>query len=138
MMNLNVFQGEVNQRTEVAGLLGGSSFGFRLGSSLALAAGRSWLSSSDTISNSSSSLPWKKTQRQRKNWFLRAALVHNDYTCTQCRKCVGSNIPQFVVSMPHMFVGYIVSVASTLSIRTTYVSAGHYVASSLSLFWITK
>ena len=57
MMYLNEFQGEVNHKKDVFGRLGGSSLGFWFGSSLPLAAGRRFASSSVKISNSSSSFP---------------------------------------------------------------------------------
>ena len=66
MMCLKVFSGDVNQRKEVAGRLGSSRWGFRFGSSLALAAGFNSASSSVRISISSSSLPWAGERERRK------------------------------------------------------------------------
>lgn len=58
-MNFMVLQGLVNQKKDVSGRFGGSSFGFMLGSSLPLPAGFSSESASLTISNVISTLPPK-------------------------------------------------------------------------------
>uniref|UniRef100_A0A0E9WLG3 Uncharacterized protein n=1 Tax=Anguilla anguilla TaxID=7936 RepID=A0A0E9WLG3_ANGAN len=56
-MNFMVLQGFVNQKKDVSGRLGGSSFGFMLGSSLPFPAGFSSESFSVTISRVISTFP---------------------------------------------------------------------------------